>query len=219
MKQRPTWVDSWKSRRFRVQASITILMQVIVLAVFSRFLEFVEARPGVVPGDPLLPLLEPRDVTWLTFTLIYAALIIALVPLVRHPRNLLLALQSYTVLVLFRMIGMYLLPLDPPPGMIALKDPFVEYFVGTGSVLTRDLFFSGHTSTMFLLFLTATSIRFRFIFLCATALVGFCVLWQHVHYSVDVLAAPFFAYGSFRLVALMDRWLNGPRRALLMQEE
>jgi len=29
--------------------------------------------------------------------------------------------------------------------------------------------------------------------------VAVCVLWQHVHYTVDVLVAPLFAYASFRL--------------------
>ena len=42
-------------------------------------------------------------------------------------------------------------------------------------------------------------------FLAAAAGVGFSVLAQHVHYTVDVLAAPFFAYASVRLAASLDR--------------
>ena len=48
---------------------------------------------------------------------------------------------------------MWATPLDPPPGMIVLEDPLVQLFGGASRPLTRDLFFSGHTSTMFLLFL------------------------------------------------------------------
>jgi hypothetical protein len=209
--EKPSWLETWKSGRFRLQTGLTLVFMVVLLSIFSRFLENVEVRPGVILVDPVLQLLAPRDVTWLTFSLIYLSLLIALASLVRHPRKFLLAIQGYTLLVLFRMACMYLLPLDPPPGMIPLKDPFVEYFVGDGGILTKDLFFSGHTSTMFLLFLTASAPRFRAVFLTFTVMVGFCVLWQHVHYSVDVLAAPFFAYGAYRIVALVDGVINGRR--------
>jgi hypothetical protein len=38
-----------------------------------------------------------------------------------------------------------------------------------------------------------------------TVLVAVCVLWQHVHYTVDVLVAPFFAYASRELVFARHR--------------
>jgi membrane-associated phospholipid phosphatase len=207
-----SWLELWKSPRLGFQAGLTIVLMAVVLAAFSRFLEYVEARPGVVIVDPVLQILPARDVTWWTFSFIYSSLFIALVPLIRRPDKFLIAAQSYTLMILLRGVAMYLLPLEAPPGIIALKDPFVEYFVGDGGILTKDLFFSGHTSTMFLLFLTATSTRFRYVFLAFTVLVGFCVLWQHVHYSVDVLAAPFFAYGSVRIAVLIDRFINRRHR-------
>jgi membrane-associated phospholipid phosphatase len=97
------------------------------------------------------------------------------------------------------MAAMYLAPLEPPPGIIELRDPFVEFF-GGGRTLTRDLFFSGHTSTLFLLFLLIPGKALRAAFASATLLVGLCVVLQHVHYTVDVIAAPFFAYGAFSIV-------------------
>ncbi len=69
---------------------------------------------------------------------------------------------------------------------------------GASAVLTRDLFFSGHTSTLFLISLAVPGRRARPFFLACTAAVATCVLVQHVHYTVDVLAAPFFAYGAWR---------------------
>lgn len=203
-----TWEEAWRVGRFRVEAVAAGLMMIAVAALFSLFLEYVEARPGVVLEDPLLALVGPRDVTWLTFSLIYACIIVALIVLVQRPDRFLVAIQGYTLLVLFRMGAMYLLALDPPPTMIPLKDPFVEAIVGDGEILTKDLFFSGHTSTMTLLTLTAVSLRFRLVFLAGTALVGFCVLVQHVHYSVDVLAAPFFAYGAVRAAGLIHERLR-----------
>jgi membrane-associated phospholipid phosphatase len=97
------------------------------------------------------------------------------------------------------MIAMYSLPFDPPSSMIPLKDPFVQLF-GTGKLLTRDLFFSGHTATLFLLFLVVDKKPYKQLFLFLTVLVAVSVILQHVHYFIDVLAAPFFTFGCFIIV-------------------
>jgi len=172
---------------------------VAVLAVMARFLTWVELRPGVVLPDPVLALVPPRDVTWLTFGLVYLGIVTTVVVLLPYPRRLVAGAQAYAVMVLFRMVVMSVVPLEAPPGMIPLRDPLVQ-IVGTGEVLTKDLFFSGHTATLALLTLLAPSRALRRFFLVGTAMVAACVLWQHVHYTVDVLVAPFFAFASRELV-------------------
>lgn len=186
----------WQDKSLRLQLLFTIIVLASVLFALTNFLIFVEERQGVTLQDPLLNLFEARDVTWLTFIVIYAGVAFALVLLVRNPQALLLALRTYAIMVIFRMIAMYLLPLDPPSGMIPLVDPFVEYF-GTGKTLSKDLFFSGHTATLFILYLTSERKAFRLIFLLLTIAVAACVIIQHVHYSIDVFAAPFFAYAAY----------------------
>ena len=195
---------AWRPPHLRRQAVATFLAAVVILGGLTRFLDHIERRAGVILHDPVLALFPAIDLTWLTFLVIYAGLIIAIVLLLRAPEKFLLALQSYLVIACARMIAMALLPLDPPPGMIALKDPFVEFFA-SGTTLTRDLFFSGHTSTLLLVALTVPGRAPRAILVLCTAVVGTCVLLQHVHYAVDVFAAPFFAYGSLRVVALLRR--------------
>ena len=201
------WSEQWRSRQFRVELFITLILTVAALATLATFLNWVETRPGVVFVDPILALFSPVDLTWLTFGLIYVGLISGIVFLSRHPRALLIALQSYVLMVIMRIAAMYVLPLAPPPTAIPLQDPTVQYF-GTGKLLTKDLFFSGHTSTMFLLFLTARGKALRTVFLVCTIAVGIAVLVQHVHWTVDVLVAPFVAYTCFRVVTLLAhrRW-------------
>ena len=197
-----TWKSAWQDPVIRRALLITIPLLVVTLSALARFLEGVEQRPGVVVPDPVLVLFAPRDVTWVTFLLIYAGLFGAIAILMRDPRRLLLAIHTYMIMVVFRICAMSLLPLEPPLTMIPLTDPFVEYF-GTGIPLNKDLFFSGHTSTLFLLGLTMPSRRWQTVFFLCTAAVACCVLLQHIHYAVDVYVAPFVAYSSYRLALSM----------------
>ena len=194
------WSDAWNEQRFRRELVLTLAALAAVMAALSRFLSWVERRPGVVLPDPVLALISPRDVTWITFALLYAGILITVVALLPHPRRLLLGLQAYGLMMLLRMAVMAVTPLDAPPGMLALQDPLVEA-LGPGKPLTKDLFFSGHTSTMFLLTLMARGRARRGFFLACTVAVAGCLLWQHVHYTVDVLVAPLFAFASFSLVS------------------
>jgi len=191
--------NAWRDPAWRMELAVTGALLVPVLFALTHFLDAVEGRRGVTLPDPVLALFPAVNLTWVTFLIIYAGIIAGLVVLVQNPRRLLLVFQAYAVMALFRMAAMYLTPLEPPPGIIELRDPFVEFF-GGGKTLTRDLFFSGHTSTTFLLFLAIPGRGMRVAYACATVLVGLCVVLQHVHYTVDVIAAPFFAYGAYSIV-------------------
>ncbi|HCV44031.1 MAG TPA: hypothetical protein DGH68_11150 [Bacteroidetes bacterium] len=200
------WKAAWRNAAFRVQVLVTIPLLVIVLSLFSIFLEWVEARPGVVLHDPIVASLPVVDFTWPIFVFIYAGLVLGLVTLSSHPFQLVLALQSYVVMVCIRVVAMYVTPLDPPQGLIPLADPFVQ-FVATGDVPTKDLFFSGHTSTLLLLSLTATNRRLKALFAVCAIVVAVLIVWQHVHYTIDVLVAPFVAYASYRLVKIYHQYV------------
>ena len=99
---------------------------------------------------------------------------------------------------------MYLVPLEPPVSHLPLQDPLVEYF-GTGTMLTKDLFFSGHTATLFTLFLIADKGVFKYLLLVGLLLVAFLVLVQHVHYTIDIVAALFVTYGCFSLLGYLSK--------------
>lgn len=102
---------------------------------------------------------------------------------------------------------MYLVPLDPPIGIIPLRDPFVEGFFYDDKVLVKDLFFSGHTSNMVLLTLFMDIKWLKNILILASIIVGYLLLVQHVHYAIDVFAAPFFAYLAYRLSTKWSKYL------------
>ena len=101
---------------------------------------------------------------------------------------------------------MYITPLDVPRGLINLQDPVV-FMLGTGQPITKDLFFSGHTATMSILFLTARNKILKRILFVGIILIVIMIFLQKAHYTLDLLAAPFVAVGSYRMILYMNRRL------------
>lgn len=187
-------------------AILTILVLAMTLFSYATFLRSVETRSGVMFQDPLHTMIGPVDLTWLIFVILYGALILAIVMLLREPVVLFRALRAYTMLIALRMICMWLLPLDPPARMIALNDPFVEIFTTGGTAtLTRDLFFSGHTATLCLIGFVTPGRRYQWAFFALAVIVGISVIAQHVHYSIDVVVAPLAAFAAAWLAGAVRR--------------
>jgi len=194
-----TWKSFLKDKKNLTEFIITAVIVTGVIIAFSHFLHFIEHRDGVILNDPILKIFNPIDLTWLTFALIYLSLIIFIITTFNKPDKLLIAFQAYGLMLIFRTIAMYLTPFEAPERILLLNDPFVQFFA-KGDILTKDLFFSGHTGTLFLVFLLAENRTLKTIFLILTILVGSAVLLQHVHYTIDVFVAPFVAYGAYRII-------------------
>ncbi len=99
---------------------------------------------------------------------------------------------------------MYLVPLDPPVDCIDLQDPVV-FILGTGKKIVKDLFFSGHTSTAFMLFQVAKNKYLKIYFLLATIIVGISVILQKAHYTIDVFVGLIFSYASYQIIKTLQR--------------
>jgi PAP2 superfamily C-terminal len=197
------WPSFFNNKYFRNEFIISLVILVVTLICFSKFLNFNESRNGISLEDPLLHFFSAVNLTWFTFILIYLSIVAILISIISNPNKLVFAIQCYSLMILIRMFMMFLMPLNPPEGMIPLNDPFVQFF-GTGKILTKDLFFSGHTATIFLFYLLSEKKILKLFFLSATIFVGASVLLQHVHYAVDVVSAPFFSYLSYRMIYLLQ---------------
>lgn len=200
-----TWRAALSTRAFAVEWALSVLLFAVGMTVISKTVPIVEARQGAVLADPVLALFSPVDVTWPTFTLVYGGVLLAFCVLVQEPKALAAGIRAYGLICLFRTATMLLAPLDPPAGMLVLRDPFVEGVVRAGTTPTRDLFFSGHTGTLSLMAMLVRPGKARAVLATATVAVAACVLAQKVHYTVDVVCAPPFALlaaalaGAFRL--------------------
>ncbi|MBS1516287.1 MAG: phosphatase PAP2 family protein [Bacteroidetes bacterium] len=191
-----------------------LVFLITTLSIFSSFLVFNENRPYVVKlNDPLFYFFNAVDLNVIAFPVIYVALIAFLTYTSFRPRVFCFALSAYTLMVWIRMFAMYITPLDVSAGAIDLRDPIV-FMIGTGQAVQKDLFFSGHTATLFLLYVIVYNIKrisgsdeslradnfFKYFLLFCLIIVAASVVLQKAHYTIDVFAALFFAYGAYAIV-------------------
>ena len=165
----------------------------VISGFLNQFFQAIEVRDGIGVNDILLSILPAKDCSEAIFILIWSCVALATLRFLNNPMLFIVFLWSYVVLCLTRIITITLVPLNAPPGLIPLRDPLSNYFYGH-VFITKDLFYSGHTATLFLIFLCLEKKNDKLIVLLSTGIVGLLLLVQHVHYSMDVLAAPFFAY-------------------------
>ncbi len=196
---RESWRAAFAERNFKISFFVILGSLVVVMLSFARFIEFVEGRTGSAIDDPILRWFTPADFTWVIFSMIYIALPMAIFMLARDAKRLVRALLAYMLMILIRIVCMYSIPLEPPELMIPLADPFVEFFADSDFIPTKDLFFSGHTATMSLLFFTAIHRPIKTMLGICAVVMAVMVMWQHVHYSVDVVVAPLAAFSAYRL--------------------
>ena len=178
---------------------LLVLLFGVLVPVVPGFFHYIQQRPGAVAFDPLLGLLPRHDVAWPIFALMYGGVLVAVGWLTRHPHLFLRGLWGYFILLLLRMAAIWLVPLAPPLDILAMPDPFLAlvFHTDASEAITKDLFFSGHTSTVALLALAVRGRWWRSALALAALGIAVLVLVQRVHYSYDVLAAPFFAWLAY----------------------
>jgi hypothetical protein len=192
------WERAWQNKPFRIKLLITVPALVIILYCFTILFDYIQYRPGTLLNDWVLNELPPHNVSVLIFIFIWSPVALAIVRSVKDPEFFLLALSMYTILTLFRLTSIYLVPLEPPKGLIPLIDPLGNRLYGNKFV-TKDLFFSGHTSTMFGVAFCFSRKNDRIFGFLAAIAVGFLVLVQHIHYTVDVISAPIFSFIAYKI--------------------
>jgi PAP2 superfamily protein len=192
------WKQAWQKRPFRITLLVTLPALAVVLYYFTVLFDYIDQRPGVLLNDWLLNLLPSYNVSVLIFIFIWSPVVLALVRSLKDPDFFLLALCTYTILTTLRLTSIYLVALEPPKGLIPLIDPLGNQLYGSKFV-TKDLFFSGHTSTIFGLAFCFSRKKDRIFGFTAAIIVGVLVLVQHIHYTIDVVSAPFFSFIAYKM--------------------
>lgn len=194
-----SWASARHHKVFQKHLALTLMLLVACAFAAPHIFRFVEARKGYVLTDPILALFPAQQVSVYIFVTLYIFIGMAIIILVQSPQTFLTALQAYLIITLFRFVTLLLVPLEAPPGLLLLQDPLVDKLFYQQPV-TKDLFFSGHTGILILfLFLLGHNRPWNWLFGLASLAVGILLLIQHAHYTLDVLAAPAFAWVSVKL--------------------
>jgi hypothetical protein len=200
----PGWAEVWKIPSFKRKLWIGLVILAMIFTALPFFFQGIETRNGYFFTDIVLQWLPAHNMSFAVFFLIWSCCLILIIRIYSDPMILLVTLWAYNGVTLLRMACISLISLNPPAGLIPLADPITNQFYGA-HYITHDLFFSGHTTTVFLIFLCLKKKTDRLYALLSSVFLGFLLLIQHVHYTIDVLAAPVFTYAVFRLTLLFTK--------------
>jgi hypothetical protein len=202
-KLKQNWLSAYDTSLKRVKLLIGTILIVAIINILPSFFRTIERRNGAVLNDWLLAHLPAYDVSVPIFTIIWGMGLLMMIRAFYKPAICTTYIWTLILVCIARFISITLVKLDPPAGMIPLVDPLTGYFYGHAAI-TKDLFFSGHTSTMVLTYLHLEKRSDKIIAFVAAALVMFLLLIQHIHYTMDVLAAPVIVYCLYRFTRALD---------------
>ena len=186
-----SWSAAMSSTRFRIKTITGVTLLLAILLYFPHFFAFIENRQhGMLLNDWLLNTLTPIDFSLPIFIIIWSTFSLFIFKCINNPALFIQVVFCVILLSLARMAAIFFVHLDPPIELIKLKDPLTSItYGGRDLFITKDLFFSGHTSNMLLLGLCFDKKTDKIFAFAATFFVGVLVLFQHVHYTIDVIGA------------------------------
>ncbi len=196
-----TWRYVLHSTRYQWAIGFCLAMMLMMVFYLPTFyLEIIQPKKGLIINDLLLKVMIPFNWSVPIFIILYLSLIHTVYASIRNPNAIVIGLTTYCAVNLIRMGTMYMLTLEPPPGMILLVDPIATFLVYPDSGFAKDLFFSGHVSSMMAMVLVETNRKIKYFKIFGTVAVGVFLAWQHVHYTLDLVVAPLVTYGVFIVI-------------------
>jgi len=197
------WREAFRDENFRRYFVPNFLVCLVVYYCVIYWLNLNSTRPGMIINDPLYRFLEPRDFSAIIFFFTYSAAFLTLLYVLQYPLLLQRALVAFVAIFVIRAVCIYFIPLSPSPGIVPLIDPFTDTMGHEGRIM-NDLFFSGHVADLVLFVILCRSVMLKRYLLLCTIAVATLLIWQRVHYTIDVMVAPAFAYACFWLFVDKD---------------
>lgn len=202
-----TWKEAISNRKYVLLMFFWLIGLAVFVAVLPHFFNNVLLnKPGPRLDDFAFRFLAPKDWSPVIFALVFGAPALFLFANFSSPEKILVIFQCYVVVNFLRIVSLYLFTLETPEGIIPLVDPFLEKVAyGGNAAFTKDLFFSGHTSTLFIISLAEKRRGLRIVLILSTILIGILLVWQRVHYSIDVIGALVVTYVVYKGITALNR--------------
>lgn len=193
------WKSVWNSSLHRLLTIWGSVLLAIVLSILPHFFQTIEQRNGGIRiNDWVLNALPAINVSTYIFLIIWGLGALTTFRAIGKPIIYTKYIWLYSFVVISRMLTITLVPLVPPARLVELIDPLTGIFYGH-TVVTKDLFYSGHVSTIMCMVLCLEKKSDKWLAAIGAVIVGVLLLIQHVHYTIDVIAAPLIVYALFKL--------------------
>ncbi|MGH2645111.1 MAG: phosphatase PAP2-related protein [Chitinophagaceae bacterium] len=193
------WKYATAEKKFFAWLIITPAYLIFLVVFLNWFLPYINQRHGIVLPDPLLSALSPVDLSKWIFSILYLSVFTTFVYLIGHPERFLRTLITVALVYSLRMLTLYLVPLDPPAGCVPLADPLMLHLAYNGVIITKDLFFSGHTACMMILVLAVQKKILKILLSTGLIAVIVMLLFQHAHYTIDIMGAIIFTPACWKM--------------------
>lgn len=190
-----------RERFYSLVAGFGLLIIGFVAEHFATLYAFsYSTRPtSVYVGDLLLDNLPVINLNPIIIEGALWAIVLSTLLVLWNPRKILFTLKAVALTIAIRAFFTSLTHVGIYPGQIYPGHGFFDALY-TYLNLQTGYFFSGHTAFPFLMALIFWEKRaWRYSYLALSATFAASVLLAHVHYSIDVFAAPFMAYGIFEI--------------------
>jgi hypothetical protein len=194
----PDYIGFFTKERVR-SLCVGIFFLTLALIFQSYASEYSTANSGRFVGDLLLDHLPAIDLNVIIIEGAFFMILMTLCVLLLQPKRLTFAIKATAVFIAIRSVCVAVTHLGLYPNQILPGNGFIDQ-VYIALNLQAGYFFSAHTGLPFLMALVFWDDKpWRYIFLSVSVLFGISVLLAHIHYSIDVFAAPFMTYSIFKL--------------------
>ncbi|MDR6563360.1 MULTISPECIES: phosphatase PAP2-related protein [unclassified Arcicella] len=199
------WKDAIQTDGFIIKLLTAVGIAFLAAPKFPSYFINIQKRDGAYLSDVVLNHIPAFDVSTPIFAIIYGMLVFLLCRVIVKPKLFLLFCLTFVIETVLRMSCIYFFPLNPPIGLVPLHDTFAELLIyGDTEPITKDLFFSGHTATMVMIWLFLEKRWEKTLAAIACITLAILLLVQHVHYTADVIGAFFFTALSY----VIARYIN-----------
>lgn len=198
---REAWGEAWQESSFK----LSFLLAMLTFSVFpwkaATYFQWIQRREGIILNDFILEFIPPKNVSYPIFSIIYCTVIYLIVRLLATPKTFVWFAWAFNLETIFRFVTIYLVALNPPVGIVDLHDPVATLFIyGENMLITKDLFFSGHTATMVFACYFLPLKKEKITAIILTVILVVLLLIQHVHYTIDIIMAPLFTLLAIRII-------------------
>lgn len=200
------WLVLLKDRAYRISLFVGLLVTEAAYLINNFISVYKDEKVLASVGDLILDRIPTYNMEFFyTWVMLGLSVFLFFYIIFYKPEIFPFTLKTFGLLIIVRSLFISLTSIGPPDGFY-YENALIGGYRFTDFMFRNDLFFSGHTAFPFLGFLLLKDSRMKWIFLFGSLLMGLTVLLMHIHYSIDVFAAFFITYGTYRV---SDRVFNG----------